>query len=438
MNNKTIMIIAPSAFTLGGVQTWLDYILPGLNKLGSRTVLGLISGKHHNSSKYLEVHPYDKIILISNDTGSYEGRISALIRALMKVKPDLVLSVNIVDVYPAIKEIKKRGIKIKAIATLHGIQADFLEDLTTFCDCIDTVICSNKLAQHMVRQNTEIEYERVLYAPYGVIIPTIQDPPHNETNTLTVAFVGRLEQPQKRIRDIPKILEEALRNGINMKLLVAGDGPELGWLKREISNRKLDRHVDILGTLNSSSLVSQVYQQSDVLLLTSSWETGPIVAWEAMAHGVVLISSKYVGSGKEGSLYHDENCLLFEVGDIYGAVDCLKKVQDKEKRNQIAAAARQLIEYRYSQKASIMAWNNCLNKALTLPPLNLVNKPEYIPDSASRLNIFFGRHQAEFIRKLFKRKYIHHCPGSEWPHTYSVQRNDIQSFLKIAKSLDSR
>ena len=60
--DKRLLFIAPSAYTLGGIQTWLDYILPGLEKKGWNIKLGLVSGRFHDVGKYLEKHPFHNVV----------------------------------------------------------------------------------------------------------------------------------------------------------------------------------------------------------------------------------------------------------------------------------------------------------------------------------------------------------------------------------------
>ena len=69
-----------------------------------------------------------------------------------------------------------------------------------------------------------------------------------------------------------------------------------------------------------------------MVIIFSHWETGPLVAWEAMAHGAVLVTSRYVGSGLEGSLRDGENCLMYPVGDMASAADCLARLKDPRLR----------------------------------------------------------------------------------------------------------
>src|SRR5215475_4721925 len=74
MSEGSILIVAPSAYPLGGVATWIDYIVPGLRRRGWQVTLGLTEGTLHNVDAYLAVHPMQGVIRIPNWTATREGR----------------------------------------------------------------------------------------------------------------------------------------------------------------------------------------------------------------------------------------------------------------------------------------------------------------------------------------------------------------------------
>jgi glycosyltransferase involved in cell wall biosynthesis len=75
-------------------------------------------------------------------------------------------------------------------------------------------------------------------------------------------------------------------------------------------------------------LAAEVYGHHHALVITSSWETGPIVAWQAMASGMAVVSSRYVGAGLEGALEHDATALLFPCGDTDAAAGELARLRE--------------------------------------------------------------------------------------------------------------
>jgi hypothetical protein len=197
-----ILIVAPSAYPLGGVATWIDYIVPGLRQRGWRVTLGLTEGTLHNVDGYLAAHPMRGVIRIRNRTGTCEGRVRGLCHAIMAVQPDIVASVNIVDVYSAVNRLKRnRSLTLRAVMTLHGIEPDYYEQINRGAALLDAVIATNRLACRLASSLGGLESGRIYYAPYGVRLPEpLVTAPIKGLAPIRIGFVGRLDKPQKRMR----------------------------------------------------------------------------------------------------------------------------------------------------------------------------------------------------------------------------------------------
>lgn len=68
---SSVLFIAPSAYLYGGLATWLDYLVPGLENSGWDITVGLVAGKHHSAGAYLKQHPFRKTRAIENKSGSH-------------------------------------------------------------------------------------------------------------------------------------------------------------------------------------------------------------------------------------------------------------------------------------------------------------------------------------------------------------------------------
>lgn len=433
-----VLFIAPAAQVLGGTQTWLDYLLPGLTSAGCRVTLGLTTGRFHDADEYLRHHPFANVIRINAPTGTREGRISALAQAIDREAPHLVVVLNVVDAYEAVARLRnEQNRPIKVVATLHGLQPDFLQDFTAFAAHLDAVICSNRLAQTLVRERCTLPADRVLYAPYGVQLPMPRPEVTREQDApLRLAWVGRFESHQKRVLELPAILAQAVRSGIDVILDIAGGGPQEDELRHAFAAAGVDDRVAFLGVLGAAALRDQLYRRCDVLLLTSSWETGPIVAWEALGEGMAMLSSDYLGRRAEGSLHDNENCLLFAVGDIDGAVRGIAKFADPQLRARLAIAGRALVEHRYSHAQSIGTWLDRLRTVHHAPALAPAPLPQV--EASGRLDRAFGARRGERVRELLGRRYPHTESGGEWPHTRGDLSEDDTDFWSWARAIEAK
>jgi hypothetical protein len=196
------------------------------------------------------------------------------------------------------------------------------------------------------------------------------------------------------------------------------------WLKNQANS-----NIHYLGALSPEQLRSTVYHVSDVVILTSHWETGPIVAWEAFQYDIALVSSKYIGSVEEDSLVNGENCLMFDIGDTQQAVELLTQARSKELRQQLKRNSRSLLAKKYSTEISIATWGTELQKVASRSPKRYCKQQKKQTDHSrllSGLRPVLGEKSDriyEYLHLIFRRAFRHHSAGSEWPHSYSSKNS---------------
>jgi glycosyltransferase involved in cell wall biosynthesis len=438
MANGSIFIVAPSAYPLGGVATWIDYIVPGLRKLGWRVTLGLTAGFFHNVDAYLSDHPIEGVIRIPSTTGTSEGRVRVLCDAIIEVQPDIVSSVNIVDVYRAVNRLKRKrkgSLSVRGVMTLHGLDGEYFEQIRHEVASLDAVIATNRLACKLASSVGGLERNRIYYAPYGVRLPdSFATVPIKRHTPIRIGFVGRLEKPQKRVEELLAIVREMDRQNISYQLFIAGAGPEESWLRGELKSNVERGTVHFLGALSSKE-VEKLYGTIDTLLITSKWETGPIVAWEAMARGVLVVTSAYLGSGLEGNLRHGENCLIYPVGNAAAAVNCIVDAQDAGLRDRLTIAGITFVREKMTHERSISYWSRCFEDIKGQP-----TRPPPMEDAgcepAGRLDRLLGTRLGETVRHILRRYPLPAEPGDEWPHLTVRSQIPKETFWDVARAED--
>jgi len=280
-----ILFVTPSAYPLGGVAVWLDYLIKGLSDKGIVCYVGLVDGLFHLADDYLLDHPFENFIKINSQTNTQYGRVNAIKKAALEINATVVVSVNVPDVFEAVAQIKLLGKKVYAVMTLHALEVSYFKDIELLKEQIDAIVVTNKLTQKMISSYTSYEIERVFYASYGVDIHN-EVPQKKLSKPIVISFVGRLDQEQKRCMDLFEFVQYLDSNAVQYKLQIAGDGPCKEALLEKLSAFTEAGKVVYLGKCSHEELMTNVYPNSDVLIVTSSWETGPIVIWEAMSFKV--------------------------------------------------------------------------------------------------------------------------------------------------------
>jgi hypothetical protein len=265
-------------------------------------------------------------------------------------------------------------------------------------------------------------------------VPPWQAPAGDPAACLRLAWVGRLEQPQKRVHDLPPLLEALQARGIEAQLTVAGDGEERPALEQALAPWMERGRVRMLGHIDQRRLADRIYGHHHALVITSAWETGPIVAWQAMASGMAVVSSRYVGSGLEDALRHDTTALLFPCGDVAAAAEALARLRQSALLERLSRGGHALVAERYSEAASLAAWQRSLQAVMALPPLP-PPPPEPAPPAAGRLDRWLGSGLGEDVRRLLGLRFRHGSAGSEWPHSGSGTAKG-EALLETAAGLD--
>lgn len=430
MLRPKVFFVTPSAYPLGGVAAWLDYLEPGLSERGWDVVVGLATGpRHHRPLDYLAVHPHKNTLVVPCMTGTPEGRARAVETAVRQAGADLVVGVNIPDVYAGVGRMRmKRRLAPKVAMALHGIQADLMGDVQRYRRVLDGVVGVNRLCCRLARQMGRMEQERVHYAPCGVAIGRKDGGRQKGKDKLVIAWVGRLEQGQKRIDDIRSILNKLDESALPFELLVAGSGPDEARLRQDLAEQARQGTVTFFGNISSAEVSERVYAKAHVLLVTSIWETGPLVAWEAMAAKVGVVSSRYIGSGAEQTLVDGENALLFPVGEVVAAAQCLVRFwREPGLLDNLTANAYIMVSRRYSIDASVRFWDTAFRRIMEAEQCR--DTACEFPTTGGRLDTWLGARLGELVRRSFRKKCPDTGPGGEWPHTHARRRITEEDFL---------
>lgn len=107
----------------------------------------------------------------------------------------------------------------------------------------------------------------------------------------TVLFVGRLI-PKKRAHQVIEAIA-ALRDEMDIDLVIVGNGPERTALEEQVRQNGLSGHVHFAGFVDPRE-ITRWYAVADLFVLPSE-ETWGVVVLEALAAGVPVVVSEGVG-----------------------------------------------------------------------------------------------------------------------------------------------
>jgi glycosyltransferase involved in cell wall biosynthesis len=251
--------------------------------------------------------------------------------------------------------------------------------------------------------------ERLQHIPTGVAPPLHPGPPREQLRSM--AYVGRLDF-DKRVRDAIPLIHALRDTGITFHF--AGGGPDESHLRDALRDEpRVIFHGDVL----REKLYSEIYPNVDAIMIFSEAEAGPIVAWEAMIHGVVPVTSDYAGRREENVIRPGETGLVFPVGDVERAATAIRSVTAPGALRELSTRARTELPEAYTRAAFEKAWDRTLRTTMALPARrgNVSDLPPLVsPGVFSRFGL--GPVGTSRLRRLLGRRFEHGDPGSEWPH----------------------
>jgi glycosyltransferase involved in cell wall biosynthesis len=178
-----------------------------------------------------------------------------------------------------------------------------------------------------------------------------------------VLFVGRLLHG-KGLSLLFEAIATLRRRGLDVVATVVGDGPARADAERDVAAFGLSDHVRFVGSTGQDELRAH-YARADIFCLPSFAEGIPVVAMEAMAMQLPVVTTHIMGipelvtDGTEG--------LLVPPGRVDPLTEALERlVRSPEERRGMGRAARRKVEREYDVARSAKQLRAVLENELSL------------------------------------------------------------------------
>ncbi|MFP4173348.1 MAG: glycosyltransferase [Candidatus Hydrogenedentota bacterium] len=157
-------------------------------------------------------------------------------------------------------------------------------------------------------------------------------------------YVGRVSK-EKNLDVLSSAFQRLVENGAPIQLIVAGDGPYMSEMQRQLKGMP----ATFLGYTHGERL-SAVYASSDCLVFPSTTDTFGNVILEAQASGIpVIVTDK---GGPCENIIRGETGLVVRGGDVTALQTAMWTLtEDRERLQSMGAAARRYMESRDFQTA---------------------------------------------------------------------------------------
>lgn len=418
-----ILFLAKSYPIFGGVERWLADIAKSLPVHGYDCIVGLAKGQQfHLPANYRTAYPALEYIEMDGTSGAADGRRLAVADTIKRTRPDVVIPVMLADGLAGAVQFKSR-FKHYIVYPVHEIAQGVGNDLAHFGKWIDRIVFVDQSGPNAYAEECRGLENRCRIIPCGVSYGKSLPRPERGA-ALRIGFCGRIEQVPKRVLDLIDLCKKIEYLGIDYQLDIVGEGTALATLEQAFRLRIDSGKVKLWGGRSRDELYKSFYPVVDVLVITSEWETGPLVAFEAMMNRCLVITADFSGRKENGQLIDGKNCLVFPIGDMNAAARSIEwTISHPDEAKELAANGCDFaIEYRSTEKMT-ECWMQLLDDLQTAKPVFASGICPEISQDRSRLRrLGMPAWLAENLRRITRRHFDHASPGEEWPY-YSQDIN---------------
>lgn len=211
----------------------------------------------------------------------------------------------------------------------EGTRRTFVEAYPQFADKMRVI--PNILPQDRIRESaSDDDAERIFTDP----------------NRIHIVSVGRVAR-QKAFERIPEVLDGLGTLSQRIEWSVIGDGPDLPRLREELETKGLQDCVRFIGARNNPF---PLVRQADLYVLTSLYESQPMVVMEALTLGVPVLSTDFA-SVRE--LLGNKPFGVICENSVAGLTDSLRRLLESPK--EVQSMQQSAKEYEYDNDAIIFA-----------------------------------------------------------------------------------
>ncbi|MGH3826851.1 MAG: glycosyltransferase family 4 protein [Pseudonocardiaceae bacterium] len=154
---------------------------------------------------------------------------------------------------------------------------------------------------------------------HGAELARISDP-------AVLLYHGRVDV-RKGVLDLLEAVRLLLTEGVRVRLLVSGIGPDTALVGQRITELGLDAHVEVLGAVPYEQ-AHEVYQRGEVFVSPTYAEGFSNTILEAMASGLPVVSTDVVGV--RDCVRPDDNGVLVPPADPVALVAGIRRVLVKD------------------------------------------------------------------------------------------------------------
>lgn len=192
-------------------------------------------------------------------------------------------------------------------------------------------------------------------------VPVGDGPKEHQSGRLRLLYLGRMVDFKGPVEVVRAV---GMAAGLDVEMVMAGDGPVLGAVRQEVARLGLDERVKVIGAVDATT-GEELRRWADVFV--GHHQVGPesgqeeafgVAVAEAMGAGLVVCT------GRSGSMpeliEHERTGILVDSGDVAGQAGWLRRLADAELRGRLGRAAWEVAGRLFTVEAEKVALRRIL------------------------------------------------------------------------------
>ncbi len=322
----------------GGVQRVISLLLPLYLELGYQVVL--LTDEYEPENEYEIPKQVKRIVLPSALTihyADYGMRAREIVAAIEDNHIDVMLYQAAECRTLVYDMLLVKGLGLPFCVSVHGLfSAELLNSNSLICEKIKTFKLIDQL---VVLSETEKTFWEIFGIPATYIPNPIQEIEGKRKSEEYILWLARLESVQKQHMDAVEIMSKVVKAHPKAKMKIVGNevthNARKNVLKR-IAALKLEDNIEVC---EYTTNVDVFYENANVFLITSAYESFAMTIVESKGYGIPLVTYEmpYLETLKDKKGY-----ISVPQNDIKGAADAIiRLLEDNELREAMGKAARE-------------------------------------------------------------------------------------------------
>jgi glycosyltransferase involved in cell wall biosynthesis len=247
---------------------------------------------------------------------------------------------------------------VKALTNDDSLEELAWKYMVWFCSQADIVYVPSKAVEDELASKG-VEKHKLVFYPRGT--DTVKFSPDKKdvmtdykynipSNSKKLIYAGRISK-EKNLEDLVLMYRKLCGKRTGIHLVIAGDGPYMETMKKELSGFP----VTFTGFIGTTDLAA-LYASSDIFVFPSATDTFGNVVMEAQASGIpAIVTDK---GGPKENIIDGRTGFIVKAGDIEGFVSSVLNLLDNEKLlKEMKLEARKYMESRTFESCHMELFN---------------------------------------------------------------------------------